>query len=449
MICLKPLEVRSYRDRMITAFLLYFLTLTSLLYADTFFMLLYMLASVALTTALLVRIQDPEANIVSPVTRSGQLVLLAVPVMVLFFVLFPRLPGGFWQLSTPNVARAGFSETLSPGSISRLVLNRETAFRVAVEDAAVPAGQRYWRGLVLSEFDGRSWHPGPEPPAAEWPGQDGIVQQIELEPHHQRWLFALDRPLSMSAEGRLLADRTLRSAAKVKKRIRYSAVSSTQSGPVSLQPWEKRSVYALPPGGNPEARRLAARWQNESETPARIIDRALSYFGSSEFVYSLNPPLLGSDPIDDFLLTARKGFCEHYASAFAFLMRAAGVPARIVVGYLGGEVNPFGGYLIVRQSDAHAWVEVWLESRGWIRVDPTGVVAPERAEGGTDAALPPEERVRRQAFERVPILGDAIHHLALGWDAVNTFWNRRVLGYSAATQRRILSRLGIVDESWK
>ena len=449
MIGLKPMEVRSYRDRMVTAFLLYFLTLTSLLYADTFFMLLYMLVSVTLTTALLVHIQDPEAAVGSPFKRSGQLVLLAIPVMILFFVLFPRLPGGFWQLSTPNVARTGFSETLSPGSISSLVLNREIAFRAALENAAVPAAERYWRGLVFSEFDGRSWRPGPEPPAADWEGPGGVAQQIELEPHHQRWLFALDRPLSVSAAGRLRADRTFQSAAKVRKRIRYSAVSATGSGSVSLQAWEKRSVRALPPEGNPAARELAARWKEESGSPARIIERVLTYFGSPEFIYSRNPPLLGSDPIDDFLLNTKKGFCEHYASAFAFLMRAAGVPARIVVGYLGGEENPFGGYLIVRQSDAHAWVEVWLEDRGWTRIDPTTVVAPERAEGGTDAALPPEERVRQQAFEQVPVLGDAIRHLALGWDAANTFWNRRVLGYSAATQRRILSRFGIEKNSWR
>lgn len=448
MVGLKPLEARSQRDRMVTAFLLYFLTLTSLLYSDAFYMLPYMLASVLLITALLIRIQDPDAPAAPQLKLAGRIVMVSVPVMVVFFILFPRVSGGFWRLSAPAAARTGFSEEMAPGSISRLVLSREIAFRVEMDGVLVPADKRYWRGLVFSEFDGRTWRPGAEPPAAAVEATGDVVQQIELEPHQQRRLFALDRPVSASGPGTLLADGTLLAASRIENRIRYRAVSTMTPAARPLHPGERQSALQLPALGNPAARNLAARWRREAAGPDGFVDLALNYFRSQGFVYSRTPPLLGIDPVDSFLFDTRRGFCEHYASALAFLLRAAGIPARVVAGYLGGEKNPFGGYLIVRQSDAHAWVEAWIAERGWVRVDPTAVVAPERAGGGTDAALPPEERIRVQPFAQLPLLGDALRGVAFGWDAVNTFWNRQVLGYTATKQRRLLSRIGIFGASW-
>lgn len=451
MLGLKPLEARTYRDRMITVFLVYFLTLSNLLFSNALQMFFYMLGSVALTTMLLVRIQDPGGKTGRQAALAGGTVLLALPVMALFFFLFPRIPGGIFRLTETTTARTGFSQEMSPGSVSRLVLSRDIAFRVEMTPAQVPPGECYWRGVVYSDFDGRNWQSLPQPPAAlsPEPGVETVVQQIELEPHRQRWLFALDFPFDVSTAAVAHADYTFMASEPIKERIRYRALSAMQRPARSPAPEKAARYLRIPAMGNPDARDLAVRWQKESRSPAEIVEQALAFFGRQEFVYSLNPPLLGDDPIDEFLFQSRKGFCEHYASAFAFLMRAAGLPSRIVGGYLGGETNPFGGYLIVRQSDAHAWVEVRLPERGWVRIDPTAVVAPERAEGGTEAAILPEERMSRYPFSEMPLIGDAARNLLLGLDAANTFWNRRIMGYTAGAQRRLLSRLGLSADSWK
>ncbi len=451
MLSLKPLEARTYRDRMITVFLIYFLILSNLLFSNTLPMFFYMLGSVGLTTMLLIRIQDPEGKTGRHAALAGGTVLLALPVMTLFFFLFPRIPGGIFRLTETTAAQVGFTQEISPGSVSRLVLSREIAFRANLHQAQVPPKERYWRGVVYSDFDGRTWRSRPQPYAKRprEPGPDAVVQEIELEPHRQRWLFALDLPLEVSITAVAFADHTFEAAEKIEERIQYRASSALERPAQSLTSEEAARFRRLPAAGNPDARDLAARWQKESRSPAGIVDRALALFSRRQFTYSLNPPLLGDHPIDEFLFQSRKGFCEHYASAFAFLMRAAGLPARIVGGYLGGEPNPFGGYLIVRQSDAHAWVEVWLPDRGWIRIDPTGSVAPERAEGGTEAAVPPEERRSRYPLNGMPLIGAAVRNLYLGWDAADTFWNRRIMGYTAGAQRRVLRRLGLSAGSWK
>ena len=181
---------------------------------------------------------------------------------------------------------------------------------------------------------------------------------------------------------------------------------------------------------------------------AGVVQTALRYFKSKDFSYSLNPPLLGVDAIDDFLFETRKGYCEHYASAFAFLMRAAGIPARVVAGYLGGELNPYGDYLIVRQSDAHVWVEVWLPGRGWMRIDPTLSVAPSRGAQGAAAALPAAERSNLRSFYGDGPLAAVGQKLELGWDAINNQWNKWVLGYSNYSQRSLFAKIGLRTGTW-
>jgi transglutaminase-like putative cysteine protease len=200
---------------------------------------------------------------------------------------------------------------------------------------------------------------------------------------------------------------------------------------------------ALPAHFNPRTRALAAEWQ--SLPPREIAEAALTKFRSEPFYYTLQPPLLGPDAMDEFLFTTRRGFCEHYASAFVFLMRAAGVPARVVAGYQGGEVNPVDGYLTVRQSDAHAWAEIWLAGQGWVRVDPTAAVAPARIEQGIAAALPEGEPLPVV----VRIDADWLRQLRNRWEAANNSWNQWVLGYNPQRQREVLSRLGLADADWQ
>ena len=199
----------------------------------------------------------------------------------------------------------------------------------------------------------------------------------------------------------------------------------------------------IPPNKNPQAIALAREWRAASANPVQYVNTALNYFRNNDFGYTLNPPPLGEESIDDFLFRTRKGYCGHYASAFTFLMRAAGIPARMVAGYLGGELNPYGEYLIVRQSDAHVWVEVWLSGKGWVRTDPTLAVAPQRVEQGLAAALPAEEWSILSSFGALGPFAKHWINIRLGWDAINNQWNKWVLGYSNTRQKKLLAKFGI------
>jgi transglutaminase-like putative cysteine protease len=201
----------------------------------------------------------------------------------------------------------------------------------------------------------------------------------------------------------------------------------------------------LPTGSNPRTRELAAEWRREHEADEAVVRQVLGHFRREAFVYTLNPPLLGQNGIDEFLFETRRGFCEHYAGAFVFLMRAAGIPARVVTGYQGGEPNPIDGYLIVRQSDAHAWAEIWLSGQGWVRIDPTAAIAPSRIEMGLAAAVPEGELLPFLARGNISWLRD----VRFRWEAMNNSWNQWVLGYNPERQRELLSRLGLREPDWR
>jgi transglutaminase-like putative cysteine protease len=269
---------------------------------------------------------------------------------------------------------------------------------------------------------------------------------LTLEPHNAHWVFALDLPASVPNGITLNADFQLLSKRKIIARQRYELASHTRyiTGPLSDE--MHRLGLRLPPGVNPRSRSLAAQW---THLPAQtIVDSALAYFRDQPFWYSRRPPPLGDHPIDDFLFTTRRGFCEHYAAAFVTLMRAAGLPARVVTGYQGGEVNPVSDYLIVRQSDAHAWAEVWLDSDGWVRVDPTAVIPPHRIEAATDT----QRFLTTDAAMLIFDLGWAqrmFAELRYRWDAVNDAWNQWILGYNHQRQKELLERLGLLRFGWQ
>jgi transglutaminase-like putative cysteine protease len=275
-----------------------------------------------------------------------------------------------------------------------------------------------------------------------------VPYEVTLEPHRQHWLFALDLPdrRQLPPDTHLSGYYQLLSRQLVKERMRYTLVSYPQyrlDPDMSLQ-WQ-RSARRLP-NRNPRAQALGQQWRAEGLDDARIVDRALSLFRTEQFYYTLEPPRLGPSPVDEFLFDTRRGFCEHYSSAFTVLMRAAGIPARVVVGYQGGELNEVGGYYVVRQADAHAWSEVWLADRGWVRVDPTAAVAPSRVEAGLSAALAPAELpsfLRRGSglttFEYLRLRAD------VAWDYVNVAWDRWVLGFNPERQLELLGRFGLGD----
>jgi protein-glutamine gamma-glutamyltransferase len=433
MAAIKPLEISSHRDRMVTVFLAYFIVITSLLQSETLLITIYMFVSVLVTTAVLVGINDPGGRSRGHFQVSALIMLQATPVMLVLFFLFPRIEGGLVGMPFSSSGVTGFSGAMRPGSVSSLVTDSSVAFRVEFDDDIPGFEDLYWRGVVFSHFDGIAWH-RQKVSVHSHPGNTGgdtIDYTVILEPHRNYWLFALDFPVNGTDSGKLYEDFTLLSDAPVFKTTRYSTRSLIRDHTGATGFFTDPDAYGAVTG-NPESRRLARRLsQGESEVGV-IVGRILQYFAKQGFSYTMSPPLLGRNPVDDFLFKSKSGYCEHYASAFAFLMRSSGIPARVVGGYLGGEINPYGNYLIVRQSHAHAWVEVWDANRGWVRVDPTLAVSPNRIAG-----LPEDTRAFNNPF--TPLIEQAW----FGWDALSKSWDAWFAGYSYEQQKNLLDRLGI------
>lgn len=448
MTALKLLETRARRDFFVVACLGYFLVGTGFLFSQSLPMALYLCgAMLALTTALI------GAQRAAPLARDARLALRmtlqALPVAAALFVLFPRIEGPLWSMpGSGEAAVTGLDDRMEPGSIGRLVRSNELAFRVTFSGNPPPPEQRYWRGPVLWVTDGRRW--GPAPPASRRSAPQLVPRgaatdyTVTLEASHQRWLLALDRPVAGPAGSSLSADGVLLAGAPITERVQYTARSLPDYATGPLDTVSRRLALQLPGPPSDRIAALAATWRAAAGDDAGVVDAALRHFREQPFVYTLTPPRLGADPVDQFLFETRRGFCEHYAAAFTVLMRSAGIPARVVTGYLGGELNPLGDFLTVRQSDAHAWAEVWLPGRGWTRVDPTVAVAPERAERAIDTVADelPGGAVRFRA-RHVGWLTGAARQLRFAYDAVNRGWHQWVLGYDADRQLRLLQRLGI------
>ena len=448
MAAIKPLEVSTHRDGMVTVFLAYFIIITSLLQTETLLITLYMFISVLVTTAVLVRINDPGGRFREQFRVSGAILLQALPLMLVLFFLFPRMDGSLVGITRTDTGVTGFSERLRPGSVSRLVEDNAVAFRVEFDDDIPGFGDLYWRGIVFAHFDGTGWRHERRVRKVDdvESTDDAVGYNVILEPHRSRWLFALDYPATIPEGGMLLEDFTVLSQDPVHRTKRYAMASGLRDH--TGETADPKAHYTnLPESGNPESRFLAADFAANAGTTEAIVRRGLDYFRENDFIYTLNPPLLGADAIDDFLFDSQSGYCEHYASAFAFLMRSAGVPARVVGGYLGGEINPYGNYLIVRQSYAHAWVEVWDREKGWSRVDPTLAVAPGRLSDGPAGALSPGE-IRGFAQNYLRPFSSYIDQLRYGWDAFSKNWDAWFGGYSLDQQKALLERLGI-DYSYR
>ena len=452
MVALKFLESHSQRDQLILVILSYFLVFASLLSERGLGVAAYLLGFVWITTAGLLQMGRHRALLPSwPTAKfAARLLLQSVPIMVVLFLFFPRLPGPLWALpGSTSSGASGLSDTMSPGDITDLGLSDEIAFRVAFLTPPPRASELYWRGPVLSQFNGRTWsrRPGMRRQVIntlEVAGEP-TEYQVMLEPNGREWLFALEMPRSWTPLGRrnivMNSDHQLQvfGGPPSRGRIDYGVTSYTSyMAKEALTPEEQEWFTQLPEGSNPRTRALAAEWLADNPTPETIIERALDVFRRPEFFYTLTPPPLGRDTADEFIFETREGFCEHYASAFAIMLRSAGLPTRVVTGYQGGEINGFGDYYIVRQMDAHAWTEVWLGDRGWVRIDPTAAVAPERIALGSLRGSA-REALNERALSRLPWL----HQSLLLWDAVNMRWNEWVIGYGPQLQRALLEYLGL------
>jgi transglutaminase-like putative cysteine protease len=444
---LKFLETQSRRDLYVLTFIVYFLGLAALLRGESFWLLGYLVGVAWLTSATLLHLTPARPLEALPsARRAGRILAQALPIALVLWLLFPRFDGPLWQLSSEAHAQSGLSDILSPGDITELALSSEVAFRVHFLGATPPPGARYWRGPVLHQFDGRAWRGIDSSPARVSHlllSGAAYRYRLSLEPHAHRWIFTLDWPASWSLPKALLtSDEVLMQPEPILDTLDVVASSFSEAHlarPLGAD--ERARDTALPPASNPRTGELAQRlWQAHP----RDVDYAravLALFHDQPFYYTLTPPRLEQNPSDEFLFETRRGFCGHYASAFAHLMRAAGIPARVVTGYLGGTYNRFANYWIVRQSDAHAWTEVWLEGRGWTRIDPTSAVAPERVERGLNDTVAADEPLASRWQRHTPWLAD----LRLELDALHEWWRERILRYDSGLQLRLLKALHVPD----
>lgn len=450
-LALKQLEARAPRDGLAVVLLAYFLTLTQFFQNQSIPVAITMIGTLVVTTAALANLTDAQARPAALLRLAGQMLAQALPFMLVLFVLFPRISGPLWGLPTDAYSSlTGLSDNMSPGAINNLIQSDAIAFRVKFAGPPPERPALYWRGPVLSRLDGRTWRPGLRATSRHLfyqPVEDGsrIDYTVTLEAHNKPWLFALEFPVALPPNAVASTDFQLLAAKPVRERIRYDMRS--QPGVHFYQ--EDLNVLAeamsLPDAYNPRTVELGARWAADGGADYQRLQRAIDFMRNQHLVYTLQPPLMSAHVADEFLFDYQRGFCEHFSAAFVVLMRAAGVPARVVTGYQGGERNPVDDTWVIRQSDAHAWAEVWLEKRGWVRVDPTAASVPARIEQNLAAAVPVGEPLPWMSRAGL----DWLREVRYRWWAVSNAWNQWILGYNPQLQRDFLEKLGMQAPDWR
>jgi transglutaminase-like putative cysteine protease len=447
----KMFELYRLRDlRMVTS-ISFFLVATQFLFDERLVYVAYLFASILVATGALFHIQQlsegrpaRSARFSHTIRDSAALIAGALPIALILFVTFPRLAEPLWGLPDEVMdGKTGLSESMSPGSISNLFIDDSPAFRAEFDSTPPPPQRRYWRGPVLWHFDGDTWeraflasrNPAPAVPRDD----DDYRYSIQLEPHERHWLFALDYPVTRPDDARVSLDFQMTTRHPVTSLKRYSVRSNPDYVDMPELPATfRRIALDLPEDRNPRTLEWAGELRERFDDDRALIDHLLDWFNREPFVYSLEAPPLGRHGVDEFLFDVREGYCEYYASAFAVVMRAAGIPARIVTGYQGGFWQEGAGYLLIRHSDAHAWVEVWLDGAGWVRVDPTAAVSPERIEQGAQSL-----DAGRSGLLDMPWIRD----LRNRYDRLQHLWNEWVLGFDARRQTGMLRSLGLPDMS--
>lgn len=453
MLAMKLLETYRIRDARVVVSFSLFLCATQFLFDQGVLMPVYGAAVVATSLIALAHLHRREAfaprskvpalgrSIYSELGFSVRILALALPAALALFLLFPRWASPLWGVPESSLdAKVGLSDTMAPGSIQQLFIDDSPAFRVEFHTPLPAPQELYWRGPVLWEFDGRQWessfwsrnieaHRRPESANPRY------RYTVQLEPNERKWLFALDYPTMVPRDVRLTMDYELLRNTPITQLLRYDMASEPNflDSP-EISQLLKESALELPVGLNPRTMDLVREWRASIPDDRALAERVLRYFNEEDFHYTLDAPLLGLNSVDDFLFRTRAGYCEHYASAFTVMMRMAGIPARVVTGYQGGWYNEFGNYLLIRQSDAHAWSEIWLAGIGWARVDPTAAVSPLRVQQGSLGAIDQP---------RYMLDFDWLREAKNGFDLLQRTWNDWVIDFGAADQARLFAPLGI------
>jgi protein-glutamine gamma-glutamyltransferase len=459
---LKLMETRTKRDAALVVYLGYFLILTNFFYSQSIATAAVMIAAIWLVTMTLVNLNRDAAPlpIRAQAKLAGWMLAGAFPMMLVLFVLFPRVQGPLWGMpADAHAGKTGLSDSMSPGTISNLILDGGIAFRVQFTGEEPTPRDMYWRGPVLTLYDGRTWRPlpatGQRVPEFQSDGRL-LKYTVTLEPQNKPWLMALEHPVrtglpaQSQVESRLMSDMMLLASKPVTARLRYDITSRVGATPIVAESNPELALARqLPGAGNLRTRALVQQWREElGNAPgadAAFVQRALQYFRDNKFTYTLQPPLLGPDPIDQLLFETKQGFCEHFSQTFVVMARMAGIPARVVTGYQGGEKNPVDGFYSIYQSDAHAWSEVWLNGRGWTRVDPTAAVAGLRIDAGAAAAL-----ARPRGLPAlIQLDSNWVRSLNYNWQAIQNAWNQWVLTYNPERQKSVLDKLGFDEPNWR
>ncbi|MES2413357.1 MAG: DUF3488 and transglutaminase-like domain-containing protein [Pseudomonadota bacterium] len=462
LLTLKTLELRARRDAFVVFFLGFFCMLSNFFYSQSLLTAFSMMVGLLGLLTVLVNAHMPVGKppLLHAARTAGWMALLGAPIMVVLFLLFPRLAPLWGVPSDAMTGRSGLSSSMQVGTIASLALDDSVAMRVRFEGPPPDRRELYFRGPVMSDFDGREWRP----PRTNVAARFGVVSSLEvsgppvnyevtLEPTNRPWLFLMEAagqaPALPGYQASMQSDLQWMVNRPITDIVRYKAqsFSSFRHGPAQ-DVAGLRVFTELPPGFNPRTQALASEIRNDpryaSAGTAGLVKAVIERLGTGGYSYTLEPGVYGPNTADEFWFDRKEGFCEHIASSFVILMRGMGVPARIVTGYQGGEQNPVDGFWVVRQADAHAWSEVWQEGRGWVRVDPTTAVAPGRT--GSFQRLAAPQGVVAQA------LGTISPRFSLQfratWEAVNNAWNQWVLNYTQGKQLNLLKDIGFESPSW-
>jgi transglutaminase-like putative cysteine protease len=441
---LKLLEIKKERDLYLISYLAFIVAASQFLYEQSMLMATYILLVCCVLLATLISINSSTIRIYAALKTAVIIIGQSLPIAIALFILFPRVEAPRWMLFNDRPQyKTGLSDIMEPGSISDLSESDELVFRVKFAGAIPPSRQLYWRGPVLSHTDGKRWTPALLQKPAGKPAVSGAPYHytILMEPQSRNWVFALDMPTGLSPGLIQDADYRLLTSNNPEKRSEYKVTSYVDYNTGALGSSEYKTATQLPGEPSDKIKQLVNRLHGFDRPADEFISQLLNHFRNEDFHYTLSPPLMEDNPIETFLFTTRYGFCSHYASAFVYLLRTAHIPARVVTGYQGGEMNKVGDFLEVRQSDAHAWAEVWLENKGWVRIDPTAAIAPERIER--------EININRQTVygistSKIPAYSWLRQARQL-WGSVDYNWHRWVINYDNKSQANFLSLFGIND----